>query len=116
MISNNIYKFRKQRGISLSELAERAKISKSYISNIERNLNSNPSIKVIEKISSVLQVDLSVLINSEREEVTPLVEEEWIHFINELKAAGIKIDDIRSNTQLMEYIKWRQENFKGNNK
>jgi XRE family transcriptional regulator, master regulator for biofilm formation len=76
MIGNKIYKFRKQRGFSISELAERAKISKSYLSNIERNLNSNPSIKVIEKISSVLQVDLSDLINSELKEVIPLVEEE----------------------------------------
>ena len=107
MIGNKIYKFRKQRGLSISELAERAKISKSYLSNIERNLNSNPPInKVIEKISSVLQVDLSDLINSELKEVTPLVEEEWIHFINELKAAGIKVDDIRSNTLFIEYIKW----------
>ena len=114
MIGNNIYKLRKQRGLTLSELAERAKISKSYLSNIERNLNSNPSIQVIEKISNVLQVDISILINSE--EVTPLVEEEWIHFINELKDAGIKIDDIRSNTLFIEYIKWRQECFKGNNK
>lgn len=45
MIGNKIYKFRKQRGLSISELAERAKISKSYLSNIERNLNSNPPIK-----------------------------------------------------------------------
>ena len=48
--------------------------------------------------------------------VTTLVEEEWIHFINELKAARIKIDDIRSNTLFVEYIKWRPECFKGNNK
>ena len=38
--------------------------------------------------------------------VTTLVEKEWIHFINELKAARIKIDDIRSNTLFVEYIKW----------
>lgn len=114
MIGNTIYKLRKQRGLTLSELAERAKISKSYLSNIERSLNSNPSIQVIEKISNVLQVDISILINSE--EVTSLVEDEWIQFINELKDAGIKIADIRSNSMLMEYIKWRQEKMKVNDK
>ena len=110
MIGNNIYKLRKQRGLTLSELAERAKISKSYLSNIERCKNCNPSIQIIEKISNVLKVDLSVLTNSE--EVTPLVEDEWIHFIDELKAAGINIEEIRSNSMLMGYIKWRQESIK----
>ena len=67
MIGNKINKLRKQKGLTLSELAERAKVSKSYLSNIERDLNKNPSIHIIEKISAVLQVEPSVLINSESE-------------------------------------------------
>ena len=58
MIGNNIYRIRKQRGLTLSELAKKALISKSYLSNIERNLNKNPSIQVMEKIAAVLHVDL----------------------------------------------------------
>ena len=57
MIGKNIYKLRTQRGLTLSELAERAVISKSYLSNIERNLNANPSIYVLEQIAEALQVD-----------------------------------------------------------
>ena len=110
MIGDNMHKLRNQRGLTLSELAKRAKISKSYLSNIERNLNKNPSIQVIEKIVGVLEVDLSTLLNSEIEEVAPLVEEEWIHFIHELKESGIKIEDVRDNLVLIEFIKWRLEN------
>jgi len=109
MIGDNIHKLRKKKGLTLTELAERAKVSKSYLSNIERNLNKNPSIQVIEKITNVLQVDPSILINSEIKEVEPLVEKEWIHLIQELKDAGIKIDDIRNNMVLFEFIKWSQE-------
>ena len=43
MIGKNIAEIRKKRGYTLSELAELANISKSYLSNIERNINKNPS-------------------------------------------------------------------------
>ena len=69
MIGNNIYKLRKQRGLTLSELAERAKISKLYLSNIEREINKNLSIQVINKIAVVLHVDLSILLKYEIGEV-----------------------------------------------
>ena len=110
MIGNKINKLRKQKGLTLSELAERAKVSKSYLSNIERDLNKNPSIHIIEKISAVLQVEPSVLINSEPVRFTPIIEDEWLYFIQELKEAGIKIDDIRNNIEFIEFIKWRQGN------
>ena len=109
MIGNNIYNLRKQSGLTLSELAKRAIISKSYLSNIERNINKNPSIQIMEKIAGVLQVDLSMLLKPEIVEVEPPVEEEWLHFIQELKEAGINIEDIRDNILLIEFIKWRQE-------
>ncbi|MGX2961370.1 helix-turn-helix domain-containing protein [Peribacillus sp. JNUCC 23] len=47
-------RIRKQRGLTLSELAEKAFISKLYLSNIERSLNKNPSIQVLEKIAGFL--------------------------------------------------------------
>ena len=63
----------------------------------------------MEKIAGVLQVDLSMLLKPEIEEVAPPVEEEWLHFIHELKEAAIKIEDIRDNILLIEFIKWRKE-------
>lgn len=56
MIGSNISELRKKKGMTLTELARRAKVSKSYLSNIERNLNQNPSIYVIEKIAAELML------------------------------------------------------------
>ena len=55
MIGKNIYLLRKEKGLTLSELAERANIAKSYLSNMERNINQNPSIQIVEKIAQVLR-------------------------------------------------------------
>ena len=111
MIGDNICKLRKQRGLTLSELAEKAVVSKSYLSNIERSLNKNPSIHVLEKIASVLQVDLQKLIKSEKEieELEPLIEEEWISLINQFKEVGIEKESAKDYKILIEFIKWQQE-------
>lgn len=110
MIGKNIYKLRTQRGLTLSELAERAVISKSYLSNIERNLNANPSIYVLEQIAEALQVDLQKLLKPELEVTVPTVEKEWLDFIHELKEKGIKKENIQDYKILVEFIKWHQEN------
>lgn len=102
-----------KKGITLSELAERAGISKSYLSNIERNLNQNPSIQVIRKIAHVLDVDLKFLINTgqndEREQ--PLLDKEWIDLANEFKKSGIEKNQIQEFKQLIEFIKWQNQNM-----
>ncbi len=42
MIGERIKRLRLQKGISLTELAEKAGVAKSYISSIERNLQKKP--------------------------------------------------------------------------
>ena len=54
--------------ISLSELAERAGVAKSYLSSIERNIQSNPSIQFLEKISAVLDIPVNSLLNDKSDE------------------------------------------------
>jgi XRE family transcriptional regulator, master regulator for biofilm formation len=112
MIGKNIYELRKKRGLTLSELAERAVISKSYLSNIERNSNANPSIYVLEQIAGALQVDLQELLKSESEleAAGSLIEKEWLDFIHELKENGIRKENIQNYKVLVEFIKWHQEN------
>jgi XRE family transcriptional regulator, master regulator for biofilm formation len=113
MIGTNIYIIRKKRGISLSELSERAKISKSYLSNIERNLNMNPSIQVIEKIAKGLNVDLKDVIRTdEKQGSSTQIDREWIDFIEELKNSGIHKEQIHEYKSLIEFIKWQKNNRK----
>ena len=71
--------------MSLSELAERAGIAKSYLSSIERNIQSNPSIQFLEKISSVLDIPVNSLLQGDNSEMKiwiaigkHLYEKQWI--------------------------------------
>lgn len=63
MLGERIRQQRKELGLSLTELAKQAGISKSYLSNLERGLQKNPSIEVLKKISGYLKVDLENLIS-----------------------------------------------------
>lgn len=111
MIGSNIQELRKKKGLSLSELAERTSISKSYLSNIERNLNQNPSIHIIKKLALVLDVDLKVLLKTNmNEEIQPCIESEWLEFVNKLKRSGIEKEQIHEYMPLIEFIKWNNRN------
>ncbi|MFD2671240.1 helix-turn-helix domain-containing protein [Marinicrinis sediminis] len=68
MIGKRIQQLRVSHGLTLSELASEAKVSKSYLSNIERDVQTNPSIHFLEKISVVLQVDVQQLLSSNQTE------------------------------------------------
>ena len=82
------------------------------MSNIERNINQNPSIHIIEKIAQVLDVELKTLIerkSGKRHEQA--IETEWIDFIEELKKSGIKKRTIQEyKTLMIEFIKWKKFN------
>ncbi|MFD4703694.1 helix-turn-helix domain-containing protein [Gottfriedia sp. NPDC058432] len=108
MIGKKIQEIRKKKGLTLSELAEKANISKSYLSNIEREINQNPSIQVMEKITKVLSVDMSTLLGINAEIQHPL-EKEWFNFAIELKELGIDIEKIHEYKSIFEFIKWKSK-------
>ncbi|MDC2864532.1 MULTISPECIES: helix-turn-helix domain-containing protein [unclassified Bacillus (in: firmicutes)] len=108
MIGRNIYQIRKKKGFTLSELAERAGISKSYLSNIERSINQNPSIQVLEKIAFVLEADLNMLLEAKTNtETKQQIEKEWIDLAYELKKAGINKEKLGDYKILIDFIKWQ---------
>ena len=63
MIGKKIKALRIQKGYSLTKMAEETDISKSYLSYIERGIQQNPSIKVLSKISTLLNVSLEELMS-----------------------------------------------------
>lgn len=110
MVGKKIAEIRKDRGYSLSELAEKANISKSYLSNIERQLNHNPSIQVLIKIAQVLQVEIDELLEGDiKQETKTLLEKEWIDFIDELKASGLEKGQLGQYKMLIDFIRWQNE-------
>lgn len=108
MIGKNIAEHRKAQRMTLSELAKRSNVSKSYLSNIERNVNQNPSIAVLERIANVLNVDVNFLIGDKEEVENQKRCSEWTEFVSELKKAGVRKDQIHNYKELIEFIKWKQ--------
>ncbi|USK68336.1 helix-turn-helix domain-containing protein [Peribacillus asahii] len=111
MIGKNIKEIRKRRGYTLSDLAEKANISKSYLSNIERDLNKNPSLQIMNKIASVLNVDISSLLKNDTVLDMPLcIEKEWAELVYELKELGVDKKQIQQYKTLIQFIKWQKQN------
>ncbi|MCP8968464.1 helix-turn-helix domain-containing protein [Ectobacillus ponti] len=108
MIGERIKQLRLQRGISLTELAERAGVAKSYISSIERNLQQNPSIQFLEKIAHVLKVPVDSLLQDKLPEDMPL-DSEWLSLVKDAMGSGISKDQFR---EFLEFTKWRMEHNK----
>jgi XRE family transcriptional regulator, master regulator for biofilm formation len=105
LIGDIIVQQRKKKGLTLTELAEKAEISKSNLSNIERNINKNPSVQVLNKIAEVLEVDLITLlgINIPSEELTNA------GMINRLNELDLTVEELKEFEEVIEFIKWRKE-------
>ncbi|MUK89072.1 helix-turn-helix domain-containing protein [Ornithinibacillus sp. L9] len=106
MIGEKIKQLRQEKKMSISELAEKANVAKSYLSSIERNLQSNPSIQFIEKISSVLGVSVNEIINTDKSKQLEDLDDEWIKIVQEAMDSGVSKEQFK---EYLEFNKWRKE-------
>lgn len=51
---NQMKKFRKEKNLSINELARKTELTPSYISNLEKGKRDNPSKETMEKIAAAL--------------------------------------------------------------
>lgn len=110
MIGEKIKKYRHEKGITLTELAERSNVSKSYLNSLERNIKDNPSINLIKRIAKELNIDIANILDDEDLYKRSSNEEyDWNHFIEEAKKAGIETIHLSEYKELIEFIKWKKE-------
>ncbi|MBP1990361.1 helix-turn-helix domain-containing protein [Paenibacillus eucommiae] len=106
MIGKRVLQLRKEKGMSLTELAERAGVAKSYISNLERDIQKNPSIQFLEKIAGVLKVPVDRLID---QDVTVSkdsdLDQEWYDIVKEAMTSGVDKQQFR---EFLDFNKWRK--------
>lgn len=102
MIGDRVKKLRLEKKMSLSELAEQAGVAKSYLSSLERNLQSNPSIQFLEKIAGVLHVPVDYLIHEHLNDDE--LDSEWMKIVKEAMDSGVSKDQFR---EYLEFNKWR---------
>ncbi|TQS74844.1 helix-turn-helix domain-containing protein [Ornithinibacillus gellani] len=107
MIGEKIKRLRKEKKLSISELAERANVAKSYLSSIERNLQVNPSIQFIEKISTVLGVSVNELIQDDhKKQMEEQLDGEWMEIVREAMESGVSKEQFK---EYLEFNKWRNQ-------
>lgn len=108
MVGKRIQELRLKKGLSLSELAERAGVSKSYLSTIERDVQSNPSIQFLEKIGAVLNVSADSFLQQNKDKAE--LDDEWYELVREAMASGVSKEQFR---EFLEFNKWRIDQGKG---
>ncbi|QRG66234.1 XRE family transcriptional regulator [Brevibacillus choshinensis] len=98
MLGKSIQELRTRKGISMSELADRAGVTKSYVNALERGIKTNPSIQVLEKISTVLDMDLESLVRyvHDRQDGNIPFDHEWVELIRDMKESGISKEILKS--------------------
>ncbi|GMA61187.1 helix-turn-helix domain-containing protein [Alicyclobacillus fastidiosus] len=109
MIGERIKQLRLAKGLSLSELAELSGVAKSYLSAIERSLQGNPSIQIIEKLASVLNVSVPALLLPDDVDAgeNEVLDPEWVKLAQEAMNSGITKEQFR---EYLEFHKWRLKN------
>jgi XRE family transcriptional regulator, master regulator for biofilm formation len=106
MIGLRIRSLREKKGYSISELAMRAGISKSYLSQIERNLQVNPSLHLLSKLARTLDATLDDLIGDEQEDIrnNEQLDRDWAVLIKGAIEKGMSKEDFK---ELSDYIRFK---------
>lgn len=102
MIGDRVKRIRKEKKMSMTELAEKAGVAKSYLSSLERNIQVNPSVQFLEKIAAVLNIPLDALLHDEPDMTN--LDEDWAELIKEAMNSGVSKDQFR---EFIEFNKWR---------
>jgi len=90
MIGERIKRLREKKGYSITELARLADISKSYLSQLERGMQSNPSLQFLKKVAIPLDTSLDYLLMESQKKLDMKLDEEWKVLIQQAVDNGLK--------------------------
>ena len=101
-LGQKIRQLREEKELSLNKLAEKAGISKAYLSQLENDLSKQPSAEILRKIASVFSMTIADLLDQpvrvfaedfEDEDIPDVLRE----FINKRgEALDIQREDVRT--------------------
>ena len=104
MVGARIRTYRRKKHFTLSDLSASTGISKSYLSNIERGIQKNPSLKVLSLIAESLDINLDDLLEKQR--IKKHGDElDWISFIQEIQAMEISK---KESDYILAFIKFNR--------
>jgi len=107
VIGDRIKEMRLQKRYSITKLAEKAQISKSYLSQIEKGSNSNPSLQMLHKIAASLGTSVDYLIDETNEHMkaAPYITEEWMELLSKAIDQGMTKEDFIEFYQYLSFKK-----------
>jgi XRE family transcriptional regulator, master regulator for biofilm formation len=109
VIGKKIKNLRLKKGYSITRLAEEANISKSYLSHLEKGLNNNPSLQMLDKIASSLHTTIDDLIEGDIScpalTSKPVLNLEWLHLIERAIQDGMTKEEF---IEFQYYLKFRK--------
>jgi XRE family transcriptional regulator, master regulator for biofilm formation len=111
MVGTRIKNLRTLNGYSISELAKLANVSKSYLSLIERELKTNPSISFLNKMAVTLDTSVEYLLGHEdssenvNSQLDYELDQEWTELIQLAINGGTSKRDFRNYLDKLKYKK-----------
>ena len=98
-----IKELRKKQGLSQKELANKLEVSSSYIQKIECN-KKNPSISTLKKLSSALNIELSILLDDGNNEFSTSISTKDLPSNIPLDILNKFSDDIDKNISIADKL------------
>ncbi|WP_394186470.1 helix-turn-helix domain-containing protein [Metabacillus halosaccharovorans] len=111
MVGERLRELRQEKGYSISELAELAGVSKSYLSYIERDVQKNPSLQFLKKIALTLEIEIEDLLGSSPTAADHpnefIFDEEWSKLLHKAIEEGMSKNDFREFRDYLKFQKWK---------
>ncbi|HZH58324.1 MAG TPA: helix-turn-helix domain-containing protein [Metabacillus sp.] len=118
MVGERLRELRLEKGYSISELAELAGVSKSYLSYIERDVQKNPSLQFLRKIALTLEIEVEDLLGSSPafDHSNEFVfDKEWSKLLHKAIEEGMSKNDFREFRDYLKFRKWKEANDQNQN-
>ena len=109
MVGEKIKRLRVRKKYSITELSEKANVSKSYLSYIERGIQENPSLQVLSRLAKTLDTTVEFLMGQDTMSHTDegySIDQEWLQLVDEAIKNGISKDDF---SYYLDFIKFKNK-------
>lgn len=103
MVGVKIKILREKKGYSINELSEKAGVSKSYLSYIERGIQMNPSLQVLSKVAKTLEINVEELLEHDGDRSAQPIDEDWLELVKEAIENGITKEDFSWYLNFIRY-------------
>ena len=109
-VGETIKSLRLEKKYSISELSEKANVSKSYLSYIERGIQGNPSLQVLSRLADNLDTTVEYLMGQQNMKAARMpVDEEWVGLVDEAIKNGISKEDFAYYLDFMKFKSSRKQ-------